>query len=100
MIDPEKQQLTLRIAEEKIVTVILRKDEQSLKKVEKEINALWEKWNLLHPGRTKTELLAMMVFQYAKMYHDVADKSRKREAELSGFIKEYEGKMDEILLDV
>ncbi len=100
MIDPEKQQLTLRIAEEKIITVVPRKDELSLKRVEKEVNALWDRWKLMHPSRTKTQILAMMAFQYAKLYYDVAGESSRREKELKDFIREYEEKMDEILLQI
>lgn len=100
MIDPEKQQLTLNIADERIVTMVLRKDEYALKKVEKEVDILWNKWKLMHPSRTKTQILAMMAFQYAKLYYDVVGESKRREKELSDFIKEYEGKIDEILLEV
>lgn len=100
MIDPDKQQLTLKIADEKIVTTIMRKDEFFLKKVEREVNTLWDRWKLMFPARSKTEVLAMMAFQYAKLYYGVVEDSERRESGLKEFIRDYEAKMDEILLDI
>lgn len=100
MIDSEKQQMTLTIAGKRIVTKIARKDEAFLRMVERNFNSFWEQWRLMHPAKNTEELLAMAAFQYAMHYYTIEENSKKREAELLEFIKKYEQKLNDILLDV
>mgnify|MGYP000177454919 FL=1 len=46
MIDPEKQQVTLKIANLQIKTTIYRKEEESLRYVEREVNNLFNNWTI------------------------------------------------------
>ena len=42
--DHNKQRITLKIADKKIITFINRRDEAYLKKVEAELNSLWNQF--------------------------------------------------------
>ena len=96
--DPEKQRLTLHIGSHSIVTTIRRKDEESLKRVESELNNLWKQWRVMNPSKEDDEVLAMVAFQFAKLYYDTVDINRKREDELLKFIKEYEKKLNDVII--
>ncbi|MGM9842522.1 MAG: cell division protein ZapA [Candidatus Limisoma sp.] len=98
--DHNKQRITLRIADKKIITYINRRDEAYLKKVEEELNNLWKQFKVTQPGRDEDDYLALVAFQYAKMYYDTLEQSRKREEALQNFIQKAEKRMDDILLDV
>ena len=100
MLDPERQQITLNIADTTIVTKILRKDEADIKAVEKRFNSLWKEWRLGFPKDDEYVVLAKVAFQYAKLYFDEVAKNQKREKELGDFMKHYEGEIDKILFDV
>ena len=50
--------------------------------------------------KSKEEILAMVAFQYAKLFYDVSAMNGKREAELLDFVKKYEEKLNNILLGV
>lgn len=98
--DHNKQRITLKIADKKIITFINRRDEAYLKKVEAELNSLWNQFKITQPGRNEDEYLALVAFQYAKMYYDTLEQSRKREEALHSFLQKAEKSMDDILLDV
>ena len=100
MIDPEKQQVTLKIANLQIKTTIYRKEEESLRYVEREVNNLFNNWTIRNPMKSKEEILAMVAFQYAKLFYDVSAMNGKREAELLDFVKKYEETLNTILLVV
>ena len=53
--DRERQRITLKIGNKKIVTTIARKDEEYLKQIEKALNQLWEQFKLTQPGRQEDE---------------------------------------------
>lgn len=96
----DRLNITLNIADEQVKTVIRREDEAGLRALEKEVTGLWEKWRMANPMRTKSQVLAMVAFQYAKLYYDELSASRRREEALRGFIKDYEERVDKIVLDV
>lgn len=98
--DHNKQRITLKIADKKIITYINRRDEAYLKKVEEELNNLWNQFKVTQPRREDDEYIALVAFQYAKMYYDTLEQSRKREEALQKFLQQAEKRMDDILLDV
>ncbi len=98
--DHNKQRITLKIADKKIITYINRRDEAYLKKVEEELNNLWNQFKVTQPGREDDEYIALVAFQYAKMYYDTLEQSQKREEALQKFLQQAEKRMDDILLDV
>lgn len=98
--DHNKQRITLKIADKKIITYINRRDEAYLKKVEEELNNLWNQFKVTQPGREDDDYIALVAFQYAKMYYDTLEQSRKREEALQKFLQQAEKRMDDILLDV
>ncbi|MGM9833481.1 MAG: cell division protein ZapA [Candidatus Limisoma sp.] len=98
--DHNKQRITLKIADKKIITYINRRDEAYLKKVEEELNNLWRQFKVTQPGRDEDDYIALVAFQYAKMYYDTLEQSRKREESLQKFMQQAEKRMDDILLDV
>ena len=70
MFDDEKLRVTLNIAGEQVKTVINRSDEEELRMLEKEVTSLFNRWRVADPSRTKSQVLAMVAFQYAKLYYD------------------------------
>lgn len=100
MDDGEKLKITLNIADQQVKTSILRKDEEQLRALEREVTGLWERWRLADPTKTKSQVLAMVAFQYAKLYHDERSAGRARERELQEFMRVYEEKLNKIVLDV
>ena len=48
----------------------------------------------------KDDYLALVAFQYAKLYFDTATALQEREEELKKFIKDYEKSIDDIILNV
>ncbi len=96
----DKLPVTLNIAGEQLKTVINRADEESIRRIEKEVTGLFDRWRIASPMRSKQQVLAMVAFQYAKLYHDQVDASQGREASLRNFIEQFEKRLDEIVLDV
>ena len=100
MIDPEKMQITLTVAGNKIRTTIPRREEARLRAVEREVNDLMREWLLRNPQKTESEVLSMVAFQYAKMYYDILAENNSREKKLTDFVERFEGELDKILLKV
>ena len=98
--DRETQSITLKITDKRIKTTIFRKDEEYIKEIEKHLNDLWENFKISKPGMPKDDYLALVAFQYAKLYFDTATALQEREEELKKFIKEYEKSIDDIILNV
>lgn len=98
--DRERQRITLKIGNKKIVTTIARKDEEYLKQIEKALNQLWEQFKLTQPGRQEDEYIALVAFQYAKMHYDTLAANQKRETDLKQFVTDYERRLNEIILNI
>ena len=94
MFDDEKLRVTLNIAGEQVKTVINRSDEEELRMLEKEVTSLFNRWRVADPSRTKSQVLAMVAFQYAKLYYDELTAGRSREASLRDFVEKYEERLD------
>ena len=80
MFDDEKLRVTLNIAGEQVKTVINRSDEEELRMLEKEVTSLFNRWRVADPSRTKSQVLAMVAFQYAKLYYDDAARNNRGRA--------------------
>lgn len=100
MAENEKLRVTLNIAGEQVKTVINRSEEEELRGLEKEVTALFNRWRVADPSRTKSQVLAMVAFQYAKLYYDELAAGRSREASLRNFIEKYEERLNKIVIDV
>lgn len=100
MFDDEKLRVTLNIAGEQVKTVINRSDEEELRMLEKEVTSLFNRWRVADPSRTKSQVLAMVAFQYAKLsYYDELTAGRSREASLRDFVEKYEERLNKIVID-
>ena len=99
MFDDEKLRVTLNIAGEQVKTVINRSDEEELRMLEKEVTSLFNRWRVADPARTKSQVLAMVAFQYAKLYYDELTAGRSREASLRDFVEKYEERLNKIVID-
>ena len=91
--------VTLNIAGEQVKAVINRSDEGELRQLEKEVTSLFNRWRVADPSRTKSQVLAMVAFQYAKLYHDEAVAGRSREASLREFVEKYEERLNKIVIE-
>lgn len=99
MFDDEKLRVTLNIAGEQVKTVINRSDEEELRMLEKEVTSLFNRWRVADTSRTKSQVLAMVAFQYAKLYYDELTAGRSREASLRDFVEKYEERLNKIVID-
>lgn len=99
MFDDEKLRVTLNIAGEQVKTVINRSDEEELRMLEKEVTSLFNRWRVADLSRTKSQVLAMVAFQYAKLYYDELTAGRSREASLRDFVEKYEERLNKIVID-
>lgn len=99
MFDDEKLRVTLNIAGEQVKTVINRSDEEELRMLEKEVTSLFNRWRVADPSRTKSQVLAMVAFQYAKLYYDELTAGHSREASLRDFVEKYEERLNKIVID-
>ena len=96
----EKVRINLNIADEQVRTVVSPSEEEGLRQLAKEVTGLYNRWRVSDPTRTKTQVLAMVAFQYAKLYHDQLDAGSVRELSLRDFIEKFEERLDKIVIDV
>lgn len=75
--------MELNIAGEQVFVTVPFSSQDFVRRTEQDIEALYRDWRLRFTKKTPTELLAMMIYQYASYYHDMRDKYDRatREAE-------------------
>lgn len=93
----EKHHYTYRVVGEEVTVAISREEEPALSNAVKQLNQLWEYW-MRRKRSTDSDyfILARVALQFAKLYYDEIERSKKREEDLRRFLQEYERKMDNI----
>lgn len=93
----DKQNITIKIADlPKIPLTINREDEELVRIAESNVNSLWADWCHRFKDKTSKEVLAMVAYQYAKLYYANTAIAQTVNETLEDFEKELDG----ILLNV
>lgn len=94
----EKQQhITIQIADQPPIHLDIRRDaEEMVRKTERSINKVWTRWCADFKQKSPTEVLAMVTYQYAKLYYELVERIDKDEKMLSDF----DAELSRLLLQV
>lgn len=74
MKDQEKINIEINIGGEPIMLVVPFQNQEQTREVEEEINRLFTRWRKSFPKRSEKGLLAMIAYQYASYYKELATK--------------------------
>jgi len=77
MKDQEKINMEINIGGESIKLTVPFQNQELTRSVEEEINSLYDTWRRSFPKRSEKGLLAMMVYQYASYYKELALKHQE-----------------------
>lgn len=89
-----QQNITIKIADVAPISMTINSDtEQTVREAEYNINRLWSAWRIDFDSKTSKEVLAMVAFQFAKKYYQLAHAVEER----SEVIKAFETELDRLL---
>lgn len=71
MATPDKVKLDINIAGERIQLTVPVQDQDRVRIIEKDINRLYSDWRVKFNRKTPSELMAMLLFQYASYFFGV-----------------------------
>lgn len=94
----EKQQhITIQIADQPPIDLDIRPEaEEMVRKTERSVNKVWRRWCSDFKAKSSTEVLAMVTYQYAKLYYELVDRIDSDEKMLSDF----DAELSRLLLEV
>ncbi len=93
----DKLNITIRIAGLAPIPLSINiKDEELIRSAEYNVNLLWTAWSQRFKDKSSSEILAMVAFQFAKLYLTLSAQEKATDEVLSEFEKE----LDNILLNV
>ncbi|MDE5653192.1 MAG: cell division protein ZapA, partial [Muribaculaceae bacterium] len=67
--------------------------QDAVRKCESDLNALYSDWRAKFPRKTRSELFAMIAYQYASFFHELSE----RYASLSSTLRSTSESLDELL---
>lgn len=86
-------QIEIIIAGEPIKLTVPYSQQESARKCESDINALYSEWRAKFPRKTHSELMAMIAYQYASFFQGLSE----RYAALTSLLRDTSESLDEIL---
>lgn len=93
----DKLNITIRIADQTSIPLqISREDEEVVRTAEYNVNKLWQSWMQRYRDMSSSRVLAMVAFQFAKLYEVMTRTGADAVKKLENFEKE----LDRILLDL
>lgn len=75
---------------------IIPAKEALYRRIETEMNQIWNKWSADFKSKSSKDILAMVAFRYAQVYYDMLENLDSQQEALS----QAEAALDKILLDV
>lgn len=84
MATPEKVKLEINIAGEPIQLTVPFQQQDSIRDIEKTVNQLYSDWRVRFPKKNPTELMAMILFQYASYYFGLRTRYERLTDDLAG----------------
>lgn len=92
----DKLNITIRIANLPPMRIqIAPQEEEIVRKAQKNLNLLWERWCERFVENTPGEVLGMVAYRFAQMYYT----AESRIGELESTITDLESALDNVLLD-
>lgn len=93
----DKLNITIRIAEAAPIPLAIEmKDEEVIRTAEYNVNQLYAAWKQRFKDKKPDEVLAMVAFQFAKLYQIQAN----REVSTNELLENFEERLNKFLLDV
>lgn len=89
----ENVKIEIIIAGESVRLTVPFSKQESVRRCEADINALYSEWRSRFPRKTNTELLAMIAYQYASFFQELSD----RYARLTSALRDTSDTLDDIL---
>ena len=90
----EEQNINIKIAGlTPIAMTIPRDEEEAIRVAERNVNRLWDAWSSRFASRSPVEVMAMVAFQFARLYY--AD-AAAREA-IADSLSDFEATLDSLL---
>ncbi len=84
----DSQHNSLRSADTPPIGLDIRPDrEEMVRRIEKNINTVWARWCDDFSDRTPHEVLAMVTYQYAKLYYELVERVEANEESITDFEK-------------
>lgn len=92
----DKLNISIRIADQPSFSLrdVTPGEEQAMREAEYNINQLWTRWCKLFKGKTPTEVLARVAFQYARLYYE----QLRDIDDLDKTLSRFESDLDEIVV--
>lgn len=82
----KQQHITIQIADQPPIDLDIRRDAEDLvRRAERSVNKVWAKWCADFRHKSSTEVLAMVTYQYAKLYYELLDRIEADEQTLTDF---------------
>lgn len=82
----KQQHITIQIADQPPIDLDIRPDaEQLVRRAERSVNLVWNRWCSDFKHKSPTEVLAMVTYQYAKLYYELIDRIEGDEKMLTDF---------------
>lgn len=92
-----QQHITIKIANQPPIGLDIPRDrEEMAHRVERSVNKVWARWCQDFRDRAPEEILAMVAYQYAKLYYELQEQVDSSHSTLAAFEQE----LDRLLLDV
>lgn len=92
----EQQNITIKIADVAPISLTInRQTEEYVREAERNVNKVWAAWTDEFKDKTSKEVLAMVAYQFAKLYYQLLPQMDARER----FLEQFESDLDAILLD-
>ncbi len=93
----EQQHITIQIADQPPIDLDIRRDaEEFVRKTERSVNKVWAHWCNDFKQKSPSEVLAMVAYQYAKLYYELVERIDRDEKMLTDFDQE----LSHLLLEV
>ncbi len=90
----KKQNINVRIADTPPLPMrIDRDDEEVIRIAERNVNELWRSWSDRFPGKSSSEVLAMVAFRFAQLYFI----NQKAVASIDNLLEEIDRSLDQQL---
>lgn len=83
-----KTQITINVGGERLVLTVDFDDQIKVRDTERAIQNLFLQWQKRFPGKTNSQLLAMIAYQYASFYGELQSQTQKGIDELQDCISE------------
>lgn len=91
----EEQNITIKIASRPpIAMTIDRNDEAVIRQAERAVNELWQIWSRRYSSRSAEDVMAMVAFQFARLYY--GDAAATADAEQA--LQQLDSELEQVLL--